>query len=88
MLVFITKHALTTGIWSFDGEVKQSGNMIRFKGEKDTLHHHYHGEGREWHLTLEAAQKRAEEMRLAKLASLRKSVEKFEGTTFGLVKAL
>ena len=38
--------------------------------------------GKDWHRTPEAALARAEEMRLAKIESLKKSIKKLEGLKF------
>ena len=42
----------------------------------------YHGEGKEWHRTKEAALVRAEKMRQKKIASLKKQIEKLERMKF------
>ena len=41
-----------------------------------------HGEGKDWHRTKESAVKRAENMRAAKIASMRKSIAKLEKMTW------
>jgi hypothetical protein len=43
----------------------------------------YHSEGIEWHRTESSAIARAEEMRLAKIASLKKQIAKLEKMKFG-----
>jgi rubrerythrin len=40
------------------------------------------GEGREWHRTWESAAKRAEKMRVAKIAALRAQIARLETMTF------
>jgi hypothetical protein len=43
---------------------------------------YYHREGKDWHRTREAAVIRAEEIRMKKIASLKKHVAKLERTTY------
>lgn len=78
MKAWITKHALSTGIEKHEAEYL-GADIIR-------LRHHTHisfiGEGINWHRTREAAIARAEKMRRAKIASLRKQIERLEKLTF------
>lgn len=69
---YVTKYALTEGILKmlvqdcFD----TSPNMVRkVNGQYFTT---FHGEGREWHRTLDGAIKRAKDMQAAKLKSIDK----------------
>lgn len=70
--VYVTKYALTRGILRMKVEPPNDDapGMIR-RG-----YTFFHGEGREWHHTLEVATKKAEEMRKIALASLAKRIEK------------
>ena len=77
MKVWITKYALSQGIFAVEGDPVGDG-LFRPAGEW----HHYHGEGKEWHRTLESAVARAEEMRKAKIASLAKQIRKLDKLTF------
>ena len=43
----------------------------------------FHGEGKEWHRTKEAAIAKAEEMRQKKIAGLKKQIERLEKLEFG-----
>lgn len=73
MKFWITKYALTKGVYSIDGEVHPTIG----KGQLLVGLHHcgvFHGEGREWHRTREAAVVRANQMRLAKIKSLQKQL--------------
>lgn len=86
MKVWITKYALTQGI--YEAEVinnclttDPSGNMIEVK-EKNKINSYYHEKGKEWHETKESAIKRAEEMRRKKIASLRKQIERLDKMKF------
>ncbi len=90
---YITKYALTGGIVKVKGRLCESrradgtlvddygGTMVkvvwvavRFGTDTATFH-----KG-EWHTSLEAAQDRVQEMKAAKLKSLRKQVAKLEAT--------
>ena len=79
--VWITKYALTDGIREAEVSERVDPNVVMIKGvmADGTLDQYFHGEGKEWHRTLESAQLKAEEMRTAKIASLRKQIEKLEG---------
>jgi hypothetical protein len=74
---WITKYALTGGIKCVDGKVchEISGDMLSYE-RYGTAH------GKDWHRTPEAALARAEEMRVAKLASMRKNIAKLEKMVF------
>lgn len=81
MKVYITKYALTDGIQEYDNaEVSTiSRTMISIirPGKLRLCFHKPH-----WHETREAAIQRAEEMRLKKIASLNKQIEKLEQLKF------
>lgn len=79
MRVWITKYALTDGILEADAFEETAGMVV----DRSTMHaQFYHGEGREWHRTLKGAQAQAEKMRLNKIKSLKKSLDKFEALRF------
>lgn len=81
MKVFVTKYVLTEGIQEVD--VIDRGDGVVSKGEPGRMSTiYYHGEGRQWHRTAEGAKKKAEEMRLRKIASVKKSLEKLEKLRF------
>lgn len=80
--VWITRYALTDGI--FEKTVTQSEDypsMVSWSSGSGQ-HATYHGEGKDWHRTEESAKKRAEEMRLKKIQSIKKSLAKFEKMNF------
>ena len=79
MKVWISKYALTTGL--YEAEVDPSNTCSGSVYDKKTTAF-YHGEGREWHRTKEDAIKRAEEMRIKKIASLTKQIQKLENMKF------
>lgn len=74
--VWISKYALSKGL--FELEVEIHDNMASGKAWSDC----YHGEGREWHRTYESAAAKAEQMRLKKIESLKKQIEKLEQKRF------
>lgn len=74
--IWATKYALTVGIFEL-GPVKYRDNMVSYRHSNGYMQF-YHGLGKEFHFSLEEAQARAEEMRIAKIASLRKQIEKLQ----------
>ena len=84
MKVWITKYALSkTGIFEIENASICEGlygkGMIR---DADVKFAYYHDEGKEWHRSYEAACVRAEQMRKAKIATLRKQIARLEALTF------
>lgn len=78
---WVTKRALTEGIKVVEAELCAdiSDKMITYGGTgcgRQSAH------GNDWHRTPEAAVARAEEMRAAKISSLRKSIDRMERMTF------
>ena len=85
--VYITKYALSQGILKVEAEIVSGGTMISWRPEgKYTLRQYFHGRGRDWHTTLESAMKRAEDMRLRKVASLNKQLHKIATTAIQVVE--
>lgn len=80
--VYITKYALTTGISHVLARVVKdtNGQMIEVKMGLHIVY--FHGEGKDWHRTEEGAVKRAEELRVKKIASLKKQIKKLESLKF------
>ena len=76
MKVWITKYALTQGIFEKECQYRGDGMIM------DELNTCYHGEGKDWHRTKESAVKRAEEMRQKKIQSLQKKIKKLEDMKF------
>lgn len=78
MEVYITRYALSDGILE-----KEAEECDRFPGMIETDDHAYfHGEGKDWTRTKEAAVARAEEMKAKKIKSLKKQIEKLEAMKF------
>ena len=75
--IWVTKYALSKGIFETEGEAVGEG---LFKAHKQ--YDYFHGEGRDWHRTKESAIVRAENMRIAKIASLKKQIAKLEKLSF------
>ena len=76
-IFYSTKYAMTKGIEQIDGEVnKNYSNCVKYTINNYTLY--LWGEGKDWHRSLESATKRAEEMRLKKISSLEKSLDKLK----------
>ena len=78
---WVTKSALRDGVYMVEGDVCHGicSDMLKWGikfGGTDTAH------GKDWHRTPEAAIARAEEMRLAKIESLKKSINRLEGLKF------
>jgi hypothetical protein len=79
--VFVTKYALTSGIIRYADVIhctRTSAHMIQVPRTITT----FHGEGRDWHRTLEGAIARAEAMRVLRLMALRKQQQRLEGLVF------
>lgn len=85
MRVYVTKYALTTGIIETEAEytATTTGGMVTSKAMGSFSH--FHGEGREWHRTLEGAVAKAKTMRDRKIASIKKKIAELEKRTFDSV---
>lgn len=78
MTVYISKYALTTGIYSVEVEGTHTPDMVRAVGARYPTHYH---KG-QWHETIEEATKKANQMRTRKIASIKKQLAKLETLTF------
>lgn len=78
MTVYISKYALTTGIYSVEVEGTHTPDMVRAVGTRYPTHYH---KG-QWHETKESAIERANQMKSRKIAALKKQITKLENTTF------
>jgi hypothetical protein len=78
-IAYVTRYALTTGIWT--GEVELctgvSDSMVSVVGAK----WQYYSRG-DWHRTEVEAKARAEEMRQAKIKSVKKQLARLEALKF------
>lgn len=87
MKVYVTKYALTEGIKEMEvEECEASPRMVRSVNPDRIFGIYFHGEGREWHKTVESAVAKAELMRLKKIQVLKKSLLKLEEMKFGIEK--
>ena len=77
MRIWNTKYALTSGISEHEVKDDVHDGIV----EIGTCRY-LHGEGREWHRTLKSAAIKAENMRIAKIDSLRKQIAKLEALKF------
>lgn len=82
MKVWITKYALTTGIYEAEVEETHCASMVSLRTAPGSFSQYFHGEGKDWHRTKESAVARAESMRIKKIASLKKSLAAFEKLRF------
>jgi hypothetical protein len=82
MKVWISKYALTQGIYERDVEQsKETPTMVTCQG-KSFFTEYYHGEGKDWHLTRAGAVKKANEMREKAIASAEKKIAKLKKMVF------
>lgn len=84
MKAFITIYALSNGIMEVSYTQHESTpNMIEYHFPTNAGWTRYAlGEGKQWHRTIESARSRAEEMRLKKIKSLKKSIARLESLKF------
>ena len=81
MKVWITKYALTEGIQEIEADDRSGGDGMVKRIDAD-WGPYFHGEGKEWHRSRDAAVVRAEAMRQAKIKSVKKQLERLERMTF------
>ena len=82
MKIWNSKYALTEGLIEQEGEeFGEVGSSIIRVGSPLRKEYLY-GEGKEWHRTRESALARAEVMRRAKIASVRKQLARLEALRF------
>ena len=79
MKVWITKYALSKGI--FEVEVEEPDPryphmVVHCTGTHGAWRNYYHGEGRDWHRSKEAAVQRARKMATAKIKAVETSLKK------------
>lgn len=80
MKIWVTKYALTQGVFEDDAEPSTVSNGLVVLRQRGNLC--LHGDGREWHRTRESALRRADAMRKAKIAALKKQIAKLESIDF------
>lgn len=84
MRVWVTKYALSTGIFSADAR-QVSPTMVAYKHGGFSADSYAHGN--DWHLSEEKAIARAEEMRKKRVASMEKSLKTIKALDFSQTKA-
>ncbi|MDU4943872.1 MAG: hypothetical protein E6X23_20430 [Mixta calida] len=79
-LIYVTKYALTSGIFAVEADVEESRKIASYKQPASYFVEYVHGN--DFHLTQEAAVARAEEMRIKKLQSLDKKIKQISAMKF------
>ena len=81
MKAWITKYALTQGIYVVEGEISENcpTMFVDHKGYSSCYHPPH------WHLTEDEAITRAEEMQKKKIASLKRSITNIEKLEFNKI---
>ena len=75
--IYITKYALTQGILIADAEIKpEYKGMATTRKTPGSIQQHFHG--KDWHYTIEEAEKRVEEMVRKRVDRLKKELKKLE----------
>jgi hypothetical protein len=82
MKVWITKYALTKGIYEVEVEGSSSTPSMVVSRQEGTYPMFYHGEGTEWHQTEESARNKANQMVASELISLEKQIQKLRKAKF------
>ena len=82
MKAYITKYALTKGILEVEAHNYEGEDYIYWYSNVGGFPIFCHGKGKDWHRTLDAAKDRADKMRQARIASLKRSIKKLEALTF------
>lgn len=80
MKVWITKYALTQGLFEMNAEIIDRGvKHVYARGKTPTGHSLF---TREWTKTREEAVEKAEKMKKARIASLKRSITNMQAKTF------
>lgn len=80
MKIWITKYALTKGIYEADAKI--DGNMATVRNPNSQWDQYFHSEGKDYCKTFAAAQQRAETMRLNTIQRLEKQLRLLREMTF------
>jgi hypothetical protein len=80
MKVYITKYALTAGIMEVEAKGTVQEDMVLYR-PADACYDQYAHNG-EWCKDIDSAKAKAEQMRIAKIASLKKQIAKLEKLEF------
>jgi len=82
MKVFISKYALSSGIFSVEADFLESKDSVKYRRDGGSFMEFAHKN--EWHSCADKAIARAEEMRIAKLKSLDKQINKYSSMIFSV----
>lgn len=78
--IYVTKYALTRGILVYESSIEdlvdRDGSVI--VRDPDGINKRAYYRGNDWHISPDAAMARAEEMRTAKIDSLRKQLSRMQ----------
>lgn len=80
--IWVTKYALTSGVFCIDAVVHDAENMACYKTPRCMFHSYVHGN--DFHLTEEAAKARFEVMKAKKKEALLKGMSRLESTQFAV----
>lgn len=81
MKVWITRYALTSGIYEVEATIyERNPGMVSYRMPPGSFLQFAHG--KDWHVMRETAVARAEEMKVAKIQSLEKQIKKVSKITF------
>lgn len=81
-VVWITKYALTRGIFPLECEILKDTSTQMIRENSYPQYQTFHYEGKQWSRTKEEAITVAEKMRIRKMSSLMKQVKKLENLNF------
>jgi len=81
MKFWISKYALTQGVFEVEGEIS-SRNPDLLRVRTKVYDDYYQGDGKEWHRTKESALSKADTMLNAKIKSVEKQLLKLKQMTF------
>lgn len=90
MKFWVTKYALSAGIIEVEGEISNTCDdmlvcqRVGVLASRSRYDEYFHG--KDWHRTKVSAITRAEDMRVAKIASLEKQLKKLKGFRFDGLK--
>lgn len=82
--IWVTKYALTSGVFTVTAEISNGGDMANYKRKGATFREFAHG--KDFHLTEECAKARFEEMRRQKQVSLAKQKAKLDSLNFSVTE--
>ncbi|VVA47960.1 hypothetical protein SERVES_01681 [Serratia ficaria] len=80
--IFVTKYALSTGIFSAEAERRDGSDMAIIRVDRSSGYFDMYLHKGDFHLDEESALRKAQEMRQKKIASLHKQLAKLEKLKF------